>query len=242
MIAYRQRDVETLLDALPASVARLVIISSSDVYATYGAFLGLEHDPVEARPSTEEAALRTVMFPYRRHASGPDDPLFSYEKILVERAAMAWTGGATTILRLPMVYGANDRQRRVAGYLERLRASAGSLYLDPGDAAWRCTRGYVEDVAAAIALAARSEAAAGAVFNVGEREALSELEWARAIAAAAGWEGRIDVDPETPTILQTDWSPHLIVDTSRIRERLGYAEPCGRDVGLRRSVDCLVAS
>lgn len=41
MIAYRQEDTERLLDSLPPSVERLVVISSGDVYATYGVFLGL---------------------------------------------------------------------------------------------------------------------------------------------------------------------------------------------------------
>jgi nucleoside-diphosphate-sugar epimerase len=127
MIAYQQRDIEMLLDALPASVERLVVISSGDVYATYGAFCGMSPGATDAKPSNEQAPLRTALFPYRRDARGPDDLLFSYEKILVERAAMAWSDGTTTILRLPMVYGPHDRQRRVTKYVEKFRSSAGSF-------------------------------------------------------------------------------------------------------------------
>jgi nucleoside-diphosphate-sugar epimerase len=236
MIAYQQEHIGGLLHALPASVERLVVISSGDVYATYGAFLGISHGPTDAKPSDEQALLRTEFFPYRHKALGPDDLLFSYEKILVERAAMAWNGGATTILRLPMVYGPNDTQRRVAKYVEKFRAGSGSLCLNAAEAAWRCTRSYVEDVAAAIKLAALSEAAAGNVFNVGEPEALSEAAWARAIAAVAGWAGEIVIDPETAPTLQANWHVNVAVDTRRIRDVLGYDEPFGPELGLRRTV------
>ena len=48
----------------------------------------------------------------------------------------------------------------------------------------RTPRGYVEDVAAAVALAATSPQAAGRVYNVCEAESFGELDWARKIAAA----------------------------------------------------------
>jgi nucleoside-diphosphate-sugar epimerase len=236
MSAYQQRDIEGLVEALPASAERLVVISSGDVYAAYDAFLGISPGSAETKPSDEQASLRTTLFPYRRYAQGPDDLLYSYEKILVERAAMAWGGGATTILRLPMVYGPHDKQRRVARYVEKFRVSAESVYLNTAEAAWCCTRGYVEDVAAAIKLAAISEAAVSNVFNVGEPDGLSEAEWARTIAAVAGWEGKIVVDPEIAPSLQANWNVNLTVDTSRIRDVLGYDEPFGPDVGLRRTL------
>lgn len=236
MIAYRREDIDRLLEALPPSVERLVVISSGDVYATYGVFLGLGHGPSGAEPSDEQTALRTVLFPYRRQARGPDDLLHSYEKILVEQAANAWTHGATTVLRLPMVYGPKDRQRRVAGYVEQLRASTGPVRLNAAEASWRCTRGYVEDVAAAISLAALNEAAAGQVFNLGEQDALTELAWVRAIAAAIRWDGELLTDPEVPPSLEADWSADLTVHTGRIREVLRYDEPIGRKEGLRRTV------
>ena len=236
MIAYRQEDIERLLDALPASAERLVVISSGDVYATYGVFLGVNSGPSDTKPSDEQASLRTELFPYRRKAQGSNDMLYSYEKILVERTANAWTGGATTVLRLPMVYGPNDKLRRVASYVTRFRANAEKVRLNTAEAAWRCTRGYVEDVAAAIKLAALSEAAAGKVFNVGEPVALAEAVWARAIAAAADWQGEVVVDPDVPPSLQANWSADLTVDTNRIREVLGYDEPVGRNKGLRRTV------
>ena len=63
----------------------------------------------------------------------------------------------------------------------------------------RTPRGYVEDVAAAIALAATSPQAAGRVYNVCETESFGELDWARKIAAATGWQGDFVVLPHDRT-------------------------------------------
>lgn len=109
------------------------------------------------------------------------------------------------------------------------------MRLNAAEATWRCTRGYVEDVAWAIRLAALDARAAGEIFNVGETEALTELEWIRTIAAAAEWSGQVISDPAAPPSLPVDWGTPLVVDTHRIREVLQYREPIGRHEGLRRT-------
>jgi nucleoside-diphosphate-sugar epimerase len=236
MTAYTEADMAGLLASLPASVARLVLISSGDVYWTYAQFLGLGSARIPEIPLDERAPLREQLYPYRARATGPDDLLYGYDKIVVERTALNGVRVPVTILRLPMVYGPNDPQRRIGGYLERLRASGSTLRLNALEAAWRCTRGYVEDVAWAIRLAALDERAAGETFNVGEGEALSEVEWIRAIAGVARWPGQVISDPDAPPSLRAQWATHLIVDTGRIRAVLGYREPIGRQEGLHRSI------
>jgi nucleoside-diphosphate-sugar epimerase len=235
MTAYTGEDMERLLTALPASLERLVVISSGDVYWTYGAFLGLSPTLPPAAAVDEGASLREQLYPYRAQAQGQEDLRYWYDKIVVERTARIGTGVPVTILRLPMVYGPEDPQKRVSGYLQRLWASGSELRLNATEAAWRCTRGYVEDVAWAIRLAALAGGSAGQVFNVGEADALSELEWARAIAAAAEWSGRVISDPAEPPSMSADWRIPLLVDTRRIRVGLGYHEPIGREQGLRRT-------
>ncbi|MCA1850021.1 MAG: NAD-dependent dehydratase, partial [Acidobacteria bacterium] len=78
------------------------------------------------------------------------------------------------------------------------------------------------------------------IYNVGEREASTEAEWARQIGAAAGWRGEvIAVQRESlPAHLRADydWSCHLYVDTSRIREELGYTETVSPEEAMRRTV------
>jgi nucleoside-diphosphate-sugar epimerase len=236
MVAYTADDTDRLTAALPATVRRLIIVSSGDVYWTYDAFRGFGDPGAVAEPLPESAPLRERLFPYRQQASGPGDLLYSYEKILVEQRARVGSPVPITVLRLPMVFGPRDPNRRVGGYLQRLATESSPLRLNPAEAQWRCTRGYVEDVAWAIALAAGNDRAAGQVYNVGEAEALTERAWAEAIAQAAGWPGQVVADPSAPPSLPANWSVPLTVDTRHIRAHLGYEEPIGRAVGLRRTV------
>ncbi len=236
MIAYTQGDMERLLEALPACLERLIVISSGDVYWTYEAFLGLDPASPPAGPLDEQARLRERLHPYRARAAGPEDLLHQYEKILVERTAQRGARVPVTVLRLPMVYGPGDPQNRIGGYLSRLKAGSGLLRLNPVEAAWRCTRGYVEDVAWAIQLAALDSRAAGRVYNAGEEDAPTEIEWLRAVAAAAGWTGQVTSDQAAAPSMPARWEIPLVVDTSRIREELGYREPTGRREGLLRTI------
>lgn len=93
MIGYTAEDVERLLPSLPATLERLVVISSGDVYWTYGAFLG--HEPAGPTPSPldESAPLRKSRYPYRAMAPGPEDMRYRYEKIDVEEIARGAAGG-----------------------------------------------------------------------------------------------------------------------------------------------------
>ena len=115
-----------------------------------------------------------------------------------------------------------------------------AILLDEGLSKWRWTRGYVENIAAAIALAVTDEHASGHVYNVGEAEALTTAEWIRVMGQIAGWCGQVIVVPQDllPAHLATDINTdqHLVTDSSRIRRKLGYHEPVHRDKALRRSI------
>lgn len=108
-------------------------------------------------------------------------------------------------------------------------------------ASWRWSRGYVENVAAAVALAAEDGRAAGRVYNVAAPRALTEAEWVATLGRIAGWDGEVVVIPDDvlPERLQDrfDFTQHLDVDTCRIRSELGYREPVGEGEGLSRTID-----
>jgi nucleoside-diphosphate-sugar epimerase len=139
-----------------------------------------------------------------------------------------------------MVHGPRDAQHRLAAYLRRMDDRRPALLLDERLARWQVTRGYVDDVAAAIALAATHAAAAGRTYNVGEATALTEIAWVRAIAAAAGWTGRLVTLPPDrlpahlafPAALEQS----LVLDTTRIRRELGYAETVPAGEALARTI------
>ena len=100
--------------------------------------------------------------------------------------------------------------------------------------------GHVENVAAAIALAASSEKAAGRIYNVAEWPAYSELEWAKKIAAAMNWDGDFIVLPRERTqkhLLQPgNNAQHWVASSERIRSELGYNEALGLEDAIRGTI------
>lgn len=256
--AFRRLAPDVVLDMFPATGAaaeavvaacrglagRLVAISSIDVYRAYDRLRGTDPGPPDPVPLTEEAPLRARLFPYR-DAPSPlaDDPLgrgADYDKIPVERAVLGEPQLPGTILRLPMVYGPGDYQHRLFPYLKRMDDDRPAILLDARRVGWRGARGYVENVAAAIALAVADERAAGRVYNVAEPDALTEREWVRLIGEAAGWRGAIAALPPErlppPLRMGDDPAQDWVVSSARIRRELGYAEPVPRDEALRRAV------
>ena len=107
-------------------------------------------------------------------------------------------------------------------------------------AAWWWSRGYVENMAEAIALAVDNDGAAGKVYNVADANALTTAQWIEAIGRAAGWQGKVVTVPvdELPEEMQShaDTDQHMVVDTKRIRIELGYKDVASIDQALAWSV------
>jgi nucleoside-diphosphate-sugar epimerase len=238
---YTEQEAISAVRVLENVARRYVALSSGDVYRRYGWFHNAGAAPPETHSLTEEAQLREELYPYRAYAPAPDHLMYNYEKILVERAVMGSSRLAGTVLRLPMVYGPGDRQHRLFPYLKRMDDGRPAILLDERQATWRCTRGHVENVAAAVARAATDERAAGQIYNVGEPDALSEAEWVALLGRVVGWGGRVvrlppALLPQSAASLPADWGHHLNTNTSRLREQLGFTESVSREEGLRRTV------
>lgn len=235
MLAMFEADGHALVKTFRGVAKRLVLISSMDVYRVYGQ---INHTEERSEPPTapfdEDGPLRSNMYPYRSHSKQAGDFFERYDKILVERIVSSEPELPATILRLPAVYGPGDKQHRVGTYLKEMES--GDVKLSSAQAQWRWTRGYVEDVAEAIALAATDERASGRLYNVGEPSALTELEWVRAIARAAQWDGPVTIE-ESSESDKLDHQIHLEADTNRIRRELGFAETTSHEEGLKRSVE-----
>jgi nucleoside-diphosphate-sugar epimerase len=241
MIAYTEQDARDLMRAFKGLAERIVALSSADVYRAYGCLLRLQSGAPDAIPLTEDAPLRDVLYPYRAKAAGMDDPAYHYEKILVERVVMSEAQLPGTVLRLPAVYGPGDFQHRLFEYLKRMDDGRPLILLEEARARWRWTRGDVESVADAIALAVTDERATARIYNVGESDTLTEAEWVRCIGRAAGWTGEVVSVPKgmLPGWMVADFARehHLAVDSSRIREELGYSEHISRDTALKQAVE-----
>lgn len=246
MIPMTEADARATVEAFRGIAGRLVAISSGDVYRAYDRMRGKDPGPPDQVPLTEDAPLRERLYPYQDyavppHLKGSEDHFHRYEKILVERVAMSDPELVGTVLRLPAVYGPADRQYRLFAHLKRMDDGRPAILMSEEQARWRWSRGYVENVAAAITLAVTEKRAAGRIYNVAEPDPLTEAEWVLAIGRAIGWNGQVVPVPATslPAHLKADadWRQDMVVDTTRIRTELSYEEVVTREEGLRRAVE-----
>lgn len=244
MIPMVEQDAREIMDVFKGVARRVVSISSQDVYRAFGRVNLKESGPVDRSPITEDSPLRENLYPYRldtpRDADDPQKLHDDYDKILVERVVMSEPELPGTVLRLPMVYGPGDYQHRLFPFLKRMDDGRPAILLDEDEAGWKWTHGYVENVADAIALAVTDERAAGRTYNVGEPFAFTMAEWVEKIGKAAGWHGRIARIPRGRLPEPLRWGINaqqdIVVDSSRIRQELGYAERVNIDDAIRRTV------
>ncbi len=246
--AQAQTFVATFTQQPLAGVTRrAVVISSQDVYHAFGLVNRTESGPPDPIPLTEDSPLRKNLYPHAemQPPPGSEDNDFwrqvkLYDKILVERVVMSAPELPCTVLRLPAVYGPRDQQHRTRDIVKRVDDGRRAIIIDADVAGWRWAHGYVDDMAHAIALAATDDRAAGHIYNVAEPDAQSYEERARALGHAAGWQGEFVIVPhdELPVSLQWDGdtSQDVVVDTTRIRRDLGYAEALPREERLARAV------
>ena len=219
-------------------VERVVIVSSSDVYRAYGRLNSTEPGPPDPVPLLEDAPKRERLYA-DRNAKPHDraESLDLYDKILVERTVTKERRFGAAILRLGMVHG--PRSYRHFPYLKRMDDRRPAIILAESWARWRGTLAYSEDVGAAIALVAMRPEASGP-YNVGYAAPTATADLVAAISTVAGWNGRIVTLPdlELPEAMRPGrgLTQELILDTTRIRRELGYAERTPRDEGLRRAV------
>ena len=200
MVMMGEADARAAAEAFAGRTVRMVMISSGDVYRAYGRLTGLEPGEPDPVPLTEDAPLRSVLYPYRAHAKTLGAYAHDYEKIVAERVARE-AATASVILRLPKVYGPEDN------------ANLATIYGFASQPQWRWTHGHVDNVAAAIVLAATQPQAHG-IYNVGEAE------------TPTMGERLARLPPRTATQQPPpfDYRQSIVTDSSRIRRELGYRE------------------
>lgn len=236
---------EELMNLCRGATRRVVMLSSIDVYRAVGVSHGTESGPLQEVPLTEESELRRSLHPYPPESMQLMRKIFpwatdDYDKIPAERVVMNDRELPGTVLRLPMVYGPGDRLHRFYPMVKRIADRRRHIIFPETLASWRSPRGYVENVAAAIALAATDDRAAGCIYNVCEEPSFSELEWARKIASEMGWKGEFVVLPveRTPRHLLKpgNAAQHWTASSARIRHELGYEEPIAIEEAIRQTI------
>ncbi len=230
-------------------VRRYVMASSCDVYRAMGRLLGVEPGPVITGFQSETGPLREKLYPYREimdHSGGGN-----YDKIPLEKACLEDFDFEGTVMRLPMIYGPGDRQHRFRDMVKHMADERPAILFPDFYANWISTYGYIDNVAAAIALAATHEAAGGEIFNVADVNTLAQKGWAEAIAASMNWQGKIVTAPladlpENRAALAAggNFNQMLQIDALKIGEKLGFNAPVDFQTAIDRMVTwelkCLV--
>ncbi|HEV2418841.1 MAG TPA: NAD-dependent epimerase/dehydratase family protein [Terriglobia bacterium] len=214
-VAMGAVDAQAAVKTFAGRAGRLVLLSSGDVYRAYGRFTKIEPGPIDEGLLSENAPLRTALYPYRAQASSHESLQYWYEKILAERAVLSNSNLPGTILRLPKVHGpgGNDDLATIYRYCHHPN--------------WRWTHGFVENVAAAVALAATHPSAGGRVYNIGEA-------YTPTIAERLAWLPPSTTEPDLNC--QFDFTQNIAYDTSRIRTELGYRETISEEEGFLRTL------
>jgi nucleoside-diphosphate-sugar epimerase len=215
MVAMGAVDAQAAVRAFSGRARRLVLLSSGDVYQAYGRFTKIEPGPIDEGLLSEDAPLRTTLFPYRAKAASPEALQYWYEKILAERAALSDPALPGTILRLPKVHGPGGNEDLATIYRYRNHPD------------WRWTHGFVENVAAAIVLAAEHPSADDRIYNVGEAYTPTIAERLACLPPST-----IQPDPDT----HFDFRQSMAYDTTRIRTELGYREIISEEEGFLKTL------
>lgn len=239
MWAVRQHDGRRVR-SFKGIAERGVVLSSVDVYRAFGRIHRSEPGEPDPLPLTELSALR------EKPVGSPwYDPL-DYNKTGVELEARADPDFPVTILRLPATHGPGDIGHRLHPYLKRMADGRRAILLDKDVARWRWARGYVEDVAHAVCLAVDDPCSAGRIYNVADEIAYSEAEWVGLIGNAMGWSGEVVIASADglPEYLRSkiDTAQDYVVDSSRVRSELGYAEMADGAEALRRTIEWELAN
>ncbi len=244
MVVWHEQHARGLMEVFAGFARRVVMLSSQDVYRAFGRVNRHEGGDVDPSPISEDSPLRENLYPYRgatpRAADDPQRWMDDYDKIPAERVVLSYPELPGTVLRLPAVYGPHDSQHRMFPYLKRMLDERTAILLEESVATWRWAHGYVENVADAIVLATTDERAAGRVYNVSEPCALSMAERVAQIARAANWHGRVVIAPteRLPEKMREEgnMAQNIVVDSSRIRQELGYTERIDLEESFRRTI------
>ena len=245
LVLSSEAQTRQLMDTVSGLTRRVVVASSMDVYRAWGMLHGIEPGALEPIPITENSPVRSTRQLYPPEALKKMQGVFSwidegYDKIAVEDVVMSDSEIQGTVVRLPMIYGPGDRLHRLHPVLKRIADGRTRMLLSEDYAAWRGPRGYVDNVAHALALAATSEKAARRVYNVCEEPNLSELDWQKKIVQQTKWRGRfVTLPPErTPRhlLVPANMMQQVVVSSALIRNELGYAEIVEPDEAIRRTI------
>jgi nucleoside-diphosphate-sugar epimerase len=235
MWAMHPADIEHAGDAFNGTLERFVMISSGDVYAAFEAIEKREPG-LHPLPIKEDAPLRTGPYP---EYEGAD-----YDKIGAELAAVrAWQAGRlpTVIVRYPGVYGPGPVRewywvKRIRDGRRRILVPDGGLNI--------FHRGFTLNLAHTVTLALEI-GRPGEAYNAGDGVQFNVRQLTDMIAAALDHQWEVVSVPAEAWPYGTPYSlyrGHLLFDTTKAQEKLGYQDLVSPTEALRVTVEYLACT
>lgn len=226
--------LRSIADVLHGRIGRLLSIGGVPVYR--GFFDAAVHQPPGLPvPTREDAVLATEADDGKSYRIGRT------EQMLFERHPTA------THFRYPYVYGPRQLAPREWCVVRRILDRRPFLIL-PDDGLSLIPFGYVDNLAHALLLAVdQPEASMGEVFNCGDDEKLSIRQVVEIITdeLAYDWEllsmPAAVALPARPLMMNLR-TTHRVLDTSKLRERLGYRDVVPARDAVRLATRWLMAN
>ena len=222
LVAYTAADVQAILPAM-ASVTCPVLVSSRAVYTdAAGRHVNGDEPPEFNGPIPEDAPTLPPagddVNPYSREGYAPC-------KVAAERTALD-SGLPVTVIRPSKIHGPWARQARTQSIVEHMLRGESAIELASPD-----TVDHLSAAANAAALIEILVTQPGPrVLNAADPDTPAALHIVQAIAAHLGWNGDIDLIPNTVNRGNHPWRTPMTLDTTASRE-LGY-QPVGTALEL----------
>jgi nucleoside-diphosphate-sugar epimerase len=224
--------LRSIAEVLEGRVGRLLSIGGMPVYR--GFFNPTVHDPPGLPvPTREDAELATEADDGKSYRIGRT------EKLLFEFHPDA------THFRYPYVYGPRQLAPREWCVVRRILDRRPFLIL-PDDGLSLITFGYVDNLVHALLLALDDpEASMGEVFNCGDDERLTIRQVAEIITGELSYEWELLSIPAHLAIparplMMSYRTNHRVMDTSKLRNRLGYRDVVPARLAVARAARWLV--
>ncbi len=250
LINSSQGQAQQLIEVCRGVTPHVVTLSSCDVYQAFDVFLGRSQDALQPVPLTETSALRHQFFLFKdmNVEQLPSWVDHFYEKIHAEEVVMNDPEIKGSILRLPMVYGPGDVQRRFGLIVKELQTSK-EIVLDEETAQWQGCWGFIDNIVEAIRLVVTHPKAVGQIYHVADATNLTGIDIVQRLSEAANWQGEIRVTKEKHPktnlrkVLRIETlnpAQYLCLDSSKIRQELGFQEPVSEKAAFQATYDYLV--
>ena len=244
VVAYTPAETQRLLTEIDGAVSQYVLLSSVDVYRNYGLLHRTESGRPDDGPLDENAPLRTRLYPYRAEPPRPpgaaDAWLDHYDKIPIENLARGMAA-PWTVMRLPMVFGPDDKQHRFGWAIGPMLANADAMELPPAWLNWTTAYGFVGNVAAAVAATAGDKRAYRQTFNVTDADPAPHRVWLDRFRQRTGWRGRVNETPNAPfpggdAVAALDFQAQLSVCGRKLHDALGFEGPVSLEQALTETI------